>query len=101
MDADVGHIVISLAGRDKERPFYVLKTEENFVYLADGSLRRMENPKKKKSKHVKIIDSQCDSRVSQKLRSGEKVLNSEMRKALMDFSKAQQQAEGGNLLGER
>ncbi len=101
MDADVGHIVISLAGRDKERPFYVLKTEENFVYLADGSLRRIENPKKKKVKHIKVIDSQYDSRVSQKLRSGEKVLNSEMRKALSDVSKAQQQAEGGNLLGER
>ena len=48
MEADVGHIVISLAGRDKERPFYVLKTEENFVYLADGSLRKIESCKKKK-----------------------------------------------------
>ena len=101
MDADVGHIVISLAGRDKERPFYVLKTEENFVYLADGSLRRIENCKKKKRKHVKVIDSECTSRVAQKLRSDEKVLNSEIRKALSDISKAQKQAEGGNLLGER
>ena len=100
MDADVGHIVISLAGRDKGRPFYVLKTEENFVYLADGSLRKTESCKKKKLKHIRVV-SDSDTAVSVKLRSGEKVLNSEMRKALMDFSKAQQQAEGGNLLGER
>ena len=101
MEADVGHIVISLAGRDKERPFYVLKTEENFVYLADGTLRKIESCKKKKCKHVKVVDGDFDNRVSQKLRSGVKVLNSEIRKALMDFSKAQKQAEGGNLLGER
>ena len=98
MEADVGHIVISLAGRDKERPFYVLKTEDNFVYLADGSLRRIEACKKKKRKHVKVV-SDFDSRVSVKLRSGEKVLNSEMRKALSDFMKTHLQAEGGNLLG--
>jgi len=98
MEAEVGHIVISLAGRDKERPFYVLKTEDNFVYLADGSLRRIEACKKKKRKHVKVV-SDFDSRVSVKLRSGEKVLNSEMRKALSDFMKTHLQAEGGNLLG--
>ena len=100
MEADVGHIVISLAGRDKGRPFYVLKTEENFVYLSDGSLRKIESPKKKKLKHVKVIHG-FETRIAEKLRSGDKVLNSEMRKALMDFSKAQQQAEGGHLLGER
>ncbi len=97
MEADIGHIVISLAGRDKERLFYVLKTEENFVYLADGSLRKLETPKRKKRKHIRVI-SDFDSRVSAKLRHGEKVLNSEIRKALSDYSKAQQ-AQGGNLLG--
>ena len=97
MEAEVGHIVISLAGRDKERLFYVLKTEENFVYLADGSLRKIEACKKKKRKHVQVV-SDDETRVSVKLRSGEKVLNSEMRKSLSDYQKAQLQAEGGNLL---
>ncbi len=101
MQADVGHIVVSLAGRDKGRPFYVLKTEENFVYLADGSLRKIENPKKKKAKHVKVLVEDFENRVSQKIRLDEKVLNSEMRKALMDYSEAHLQAEGGNLLGKR
>lgn len=98
MEADVGHIVISLAGRDKARPFYVLKTEDNFVYLADGSLRRIESAKKKKRKHVKVVYGP-ETRVGAKLRSGDKVLNSEMRKALSDFSKTLSQAEGGILLG--
>ena len=98
MEAQVGHIVISLAGRDKGRPFYVLKTEENFVYLADGSLRKTESCKKKKLKHVRVV-SDSDTAVSVKLRSGEKVLNSEMRKALSEFLKTRLQAEGGILLG--
>ncbi|MBR5543668.1 MAG: hypothetical protein IKU65_06195, partial [Oscillospiraceae bacterium] len=75
MEADVGHIVISLAGRDKGRPFYVIKTEENFVYLSDGSLRRIEAARKKKRKHVRVV-SDFESRVFEKLRAGEKVLNS-------------------------
>ena len=98
MEAQVGHIVISLAGRDKGRPFYVLKTEENFVYLADGSLRKTESCKKKKLKHIRVV-SDSDTAVSVKLRSGEKVLNSEMRKALSEFLKTRLQAEGGILLG--
>lgn len=98
MEAQVGHIVISLAGRDKERLFYVLKTEENFVYLADGKLRRIENCKKKRRRHVRIVES-SQSDVGERLRSGKEVLNSEMRKALLEFLKTHLQAEGGNLLG--
>ncbi|MBQ8004655.1 MAG: KOW domain-containing RNA-binding protein [Oscillospiraceae bacterium] len=98
MEAQVGHIVISLAGRYKERPFYVLKTEENFVYLADGRLRRIENCKKKRRRHVRVADN-AHSAVGEKLRSGKEVLNSEMRKALLDFRKTHLQAEGGHLLG--
>ena len=98
MEAQVGHIVISLAGRDKNRLFYVLKTEENFVYLADGKLRRIENCKKKRRRHIRVVE---DSRsvVGEKIRSGKEVLNSEMRKALSVFMKTRSQAEGGILLG--
>ncbi len=98
MDADVGHIVISLAGRDKDRPFYVLKTEENFVYLSDGKLRKTEACKKKNRRHVAVV-TDYDDAVGAKLRSGKEVLNSEMRKALSVFLKTRLQAEGGNLLG--
>ena len=98
MEAQVGHIVISLAGRDKNRLFYVLKTEENFVYLADGKLRRLEACKRKNRRHVKVVSDE-KTYVSEKLRSGEEVLNSEMRKALSVFMKTRSQAEGGNLLG--
>ena len=98
MEAQVGHIVVSLAGRDKERPFYVLKTEDNFVYLADGKLRKLEACKRKNRRHVRVVSDEITI-VSEKLRSGKEVLNSEMRKALSVFLKTRSQAEGGNLLG--
>ncbi len=98
MEAAVGHIVVSLTGRDKERPFYVLKTEDNFVYLADGKLRKIESCKRKNRRHIKVVSVE-ETDVSRKLRSGEEVLNSEMRKALSVFMKTRSQAEGGNLLG--
>ncbi len=48
----VGQIVKSLAGRDKTIMFAVVKTEGEFVFLADGRNRKTETPKKKKAKHI-------------------------------------------------
>ena len=53
VEVTVGDLVVSRAGRDKGRPFVVLRAEEGFVYLADGDLRRLDKPKKKKRMHVK------------------------------------------------
>ena len=52
MDIKKGSFVYSKAGRDKGKPFMVLDIEADFVYLADGDTRRINNPKKKKQKHV-------------------------------------------------
>ena len=53
VEVTVGDLVVSRAGRDKGRPFVVLRAEEGFVYLVDGDLRRLDKPKKKKRMHVK------------------------------------------------
>ena len=53
VEVNVGDLVVSRAGRDKGRPFVVLRAEEGFVYLVDGDLRRFDKPKKKKRMHVK------------------------------------------------
>ena len=55
MDVHVGSAVISLAGRDKGRYLAVTElTDDGYVYIADGKLRRIENPKKKKIKHLSV-----------------------------------------------
>lgn len=85
MDIKKTHIVSSLAGRDKGRLFIVMETEPNFVYLVDGKLRKIEQPKKKRAKHVAFAGD-LGERLADKINSGEKVLNSEIRRALAEFS---------------
>ena len=84
MDISKSDIIESLAGRDKGKFFYVIDTEENFVLIADGKGRKLENPKRKKLKHVRRV-TRTESAVGRKLRSGDKVLNSELRRDLATF----------------
>ena len=51
----VGDLVESLAGRDKGKILIVIKTEKEYAYLVDGKLRKVQNPKKKKFKHIKSV----------------------------------------------
>ena len=52
MDFVKGQLVHSKAGRDKTRTLAVLAVEEQMLLLADGDLRKLDNPKRKKSRHV-------------------------------------------------
>lgn len=59
-DIEVGQLVKSKAGRDKNRKFLVLDiVDENFVLLVDGDLRKISSPKKKKVKHIAKINQCC------------------------------------------
>ena len=84
MDISKSDIVISLAGRDKDKLFYVMDTEDNYVFLADGKGRKLENPKRKKLKHVRRV-SRTETRVAMKILNGDNVLNSELRRDLATF----------------
>jgi len=47
-----GRAVRSTAGRDKGRFLAVLGTEEQYATVADGSLRPLSRPKRKKLRHL-------------------------------------------------
>lgn len=56
-EVTTGQIVYSTAGRDCGRYFLVFKVlEDGYVSLVDGSLRKVEKPKRKKIKHLKALD---------------------------------------------
>ena len=74
-------IVLSLSGRDKGKYFFVVDTAGEYVMIADGRYRKLEQPKKKKRKHLLLIQ-QASSGVAAKICSGDKVLNSELRREL-------------------
>ena len=77
----VADVVVSKAGRDQGQWFYVIGMDEKFLFLVNGKDRTLEKPKRKKRKHVeKVLRS--ETRVAAKLRSGDKVLNSELRRDL-------------------
>ena len=52
MEIVKGSAAVSKAGRDKGRWFAVLSIEDGFANIADGDLRKLEKPKRKKLKHL-------------------------------------------------
>ena len=78
-------VVISTAGRDQGKLFYVIGTDPVYLTLANGKDRTLEKPKRKKRKHIqKVLRS--ETRVADKLRAGDKVLNGELRRDLAFFA---------------
>ena len=84
MDISKSDIIESLAGRDKGKYFYVMDVEDNYVLIADGKGRKLENPKRKKLKHVRRV-TRTETRVAAKILNGDKVLNGELRRDLATF----------------
>ncbi len=93
-DICIADVVIATAGREQGKLFYVLGTEGNMLLLGNGKDRTLEKPKRKKCKHVqKVLRS--ETRVAAKLRGGDKVLNSELRRDLAFHSRAMQSNDLG------
>ena len=88
-DFNISDLVISTAGRDKDELFYVIAEEGEFLFLANGKDRPLDRPKRKKRKHIQTV-LRSETRVAEKLRLGDKVLNSELRRDLAYFSREMQ-----------
>ena len=93
-DIEISDVVTSTAGRDQGMLFYVIDCDEVFLKLANGKDRTLEKPKLKKRKHTQLV-LRSETRVAEKLRRGDKVLNSELRRDLAFHVRAMQ----GNDLG--
>ena len=84
-DLTIADVVVSTAGRDAGKLFYVLETGDGWLTLVNGKDRTIEKPKRKKSKHTRKV-LRSETRVAAKLRNGDKVLNSELRRDLAYLS---------------
>ena len=84
MEIAKANIVLSDAGRDRGKLFFVMSVEGEFLLLADGKSRKVEAPKRKKRKHVRLV-SDKELEVSTKIKGEEKITNSELRRALAIF----------------
>ena len=85
----ISDVVVSTAGRDAGEWFYVIAEDPVYLFLAKGKDRALDKPKRKKRKHVqKVLRS--ETRVAAKLLSGDKVLNSELRRDLAFLARERQ-----------
>ena len=57
MTVEVGDIVQSKSGHDAKKYFVVIATlNESYILIADGKSRKLDSPKQKNVKHVKLIE---------------------------------------------
>ena len=93
-DINISDVVVSTAGRDTGKWFYVIAEDPIYLLLANGKDRTLDKPKRKKRKHVqKVLRS--ETRVAEKLRQGDKVLNGELRRDLAFLAKDASDNLGG------
>ena len=93
-DIQIADVVIATAGRDRGKLFYVIEMDAVYLSLVNGKDRTLEQPKRKKRKHVdKVLRS--ETRVAEKLKQGDKVLNSELRRDLAYLSREMQSNDLG------
>jgi ribosomal protein L14E/L6E/L27E len=89
----VADIVTSINGRDAGKQFIVIGTDADYSLIANGKGRRLEKPKRKKCKHLKL-ESKADDLITEKLTKGDKVTNNEIRRVLAGYA-AELSNEGG------
>lgn len=88
-DIQISDVVMSTAGRDQGECFYVIDADPVYLFLANGKDRTIEKPKRKKRKHTKKV-LRSETRVAGKILSGDKVLNSELRRDLAFLAREMQ-----------
>jgi len=52
----IGSFVLSTSGHDKNRVHIVINSTDDYVFIVDGRERKIEKPKKKKVKHIFLLD---------------------------------------------
>ncbi len=86
MKCDIGAIVQSKAGRDKDDYFIVIgKLDNDYCLIADGKNRKLSKPKKKKIKH--LIVCREISELKERLEQAKYILDSHLRIELKNFLK--------------
>lgn len=86
-DITVGQVVKSRAGRDKGKIFLVLEViDDQFLLIVDGDVRKLDNPKKKKLKHL-IVYNTVLPELGYKIDNKMKINNAFIRKLLEPFTR--------------
>jgi len=81
--------VLSKSGRDKGRYFIVCNiVDGEYILIADGDIRKLAHPKKKKLKHLTVTFDKLEN-IGKKLQDGLKVFDGEVKSALRVYNEKQ------------
>lgn len=81
-----GMLAYSRAGHDKGNLYVIIEADKEYVYLVDGIRRKISNPKKKKSKHIQIIND-IPEIIRECMNSGKKVTDEDIKRSIKIFLK--------------
>lgn len=82
----IGGAAESIAGRDRGRLYLIVGAAEGDLLLADGRYRKLQNPKRKNAKHVRLLPS-FYPQIAERMAQG-KDENSQIRAALLELEQA-------------
>ncbi len=86
----IGEFAKSKAGHDKNEIFIIINIEDEYVYLVDGKSRTLEKPKKKKMKHIQVINH-IDSELQVKMDANLILRDEDIKRAIKCYNKTMQQ----------
>lgn len=75
MEIERGSVVKILRGKGKNRLMCVVKVERSSIYVCDGKVRKLINPKLKNPKHIESTDWKLEEKFMVSDRSIRKALN--------------------------
>ena len=80
-------LAISRAGHDCGQTYMIIAFDNEYAYLADGKIKFLEKPKKKRWKHIQIIKKVSDQELAERLKTGQNVTNVEVKHAIRQYAK--------------
>ena len=91
-----GFLASSKAGHDKDKIYVIVKEDTEYVWLADGKIKTLEKPKKKRKKHIQVIKYYNSAEIRNALSEEKKVSDLEIMMVLKAYKKQQMSDTGGN-----
>ena len=86
-----GYFAKSKAGHDHGKTYIIIEGtqetgKEDFVMVADGIVKTIEKPKKKRTKHLQIV-LKCDEVILEKMTNGQEIKNEDIKAAIENYIK--------------
>ena len=78
----IGKVVLSKAGRDTNHLYIVVnQLDDEYVFLSNGSTKTTEKPKKKKLKHLNVLDN-IDEEIKMAIMNNDKSIDLKIKRFL-------------------